>query len=388
MPSSPARSEAPPLNPSHPPRPAPHGPRSADTRHPSRESAMTTTPNIAIVGATGAVGREMLTVLEQRQFPHAALTLLASERSAGVAIDYRAKPHTVEPLSERSFDSMRPGDIALFSAGSSISKKFGPIAADRGVVVIDNSSAFRMDPGVPLLVPEVNPDALGPGYRIIANPNCSAIILLVALTPLRRAFGIDRIVVSTYQAASGAGAKAMDELLSQSREALAGRPVLPGAHSGGVFHEPYAFNLFSHNAAVDPSTGLNGEEQKMVDESRKIWNDPALRLAPTCIRVPVLRAHAQAINLTLRTPTTETHLRDALARGAGVQIVDDRSNNLFPTPLKASGKDNVLVGRIRPDPTQDRGRGWDLFIAGDQLRKGAALNAVQIAEILLQRRAR
>jgi aspartate-semialdehyde dehydrogenase len=377
------------------------------------------TPSLAIAGATGAVGREMLEILEQRRFPHAHIKALASPRSAGQKLPYRgvAGGHlTVEPLTH---DSLKNIDIALFSAGSSISKEFAPAAAKSGCIIIDNSSAFRMSEGVPLTIPEVNPDSIAhllfsatPSLRhsvtsslpnIIANPNCSTIILLMALTPLRQAFGVERAIVSTYQAASGAGAKGMDELEAQTRDDLAGKPVRPGIESGGVFHEPYAFNLFSHNTAIDPVTGLNVEETKVILETRKIWNDPIVALTATCIRVPVRRAHAESVNVTLKRPATTQQLREALAKFPGVELVDDRASNLFPTPLKASGKDNVLVGRIRPDTSchysAALGRvvpgtpqpidynapfySFDLFICGDQLRKGAALNAVQIAELLL-----
>jgi aspartate-semialdehyde dehydrogenase len=348
-------------------------------------------PNIAIVGATGAVGREMLEILEQRRFPHASIRLLASERSAGLKIKYRGEMHTVQALTQ---DALRGVDIALFSAGSSISKQFCHEAARHGCTTIDNSSAFRMDKDVPLVVPEVNPEALGPGKptirfadgrgRIIANPNCTTIILLVALTPLRQAFGVERVIVSTYQAASGAGAKGIDELERLTRADLAGEPVQPQ-----FFHEPYAFNLFSHNTAVDPVTGLNVEEQKVIAETRKIWNDPAVQVSPTCIRVPVRRAHAESINVTLKKPATVAQVREILSRARGVTIVDDRAANSFPTPLKASGKDDVLIGRIRADPSRASPPeapclGFDLFVCGDQLRKGAALNAIQIAEMLLE----
>ncbi len=351
---------------------------------------MTTSPHIAIAGATGAVGREMLAILEQRRFPHASIKLLASEKSAGQKIQYRAEKHTVEALTA---ESLKGVDIALFSAGSGISKQFAPDAAMHGCTTVDNSSAFRMDPGIPLVIPEVNPEALGPGSpairlpdgrgRIIANPNCTTIILLMALTPLRRAFGVERVIVSTYQAASGAGAKGIDELERLTRADLAGEPL-----AAAFFHEPYAFNLFSHNTAVDPETGLNQEEQKVINETRKIWNDPSVAVSPTCIRVPVRRAHAESINVTLKKPATAEQVRDCLARFPGVGIEDDRAANRFPTPLKASGRDDVLVGRVRPDPSRcaDPGApcvGFDLFVCGDQLRKGAALNAIQIAELLL-----
>lgn len=345
-------------------------------------------PTLAIVGATGAVGRDFLTLLQERRFPHGDLRLFASPRSAGTALTYRGEPFTVQPLASDSFFGV---DIALFSAGASTSRQYAPAAVRAGAVVVDNSSAFRMDPSTPLVVPEVNPEALEamrdrPG--IIANPNCSAIILLVALTPIRKAFGIERIVVSTYQAASGAGAQAMQELLDQTAAVLAGRHAEPR-----VFPEPCAFNVFSHNSAVDDATGLNVEEQKMIEETRKIWNDPDLRMSPTCIRVPVLRAHSESVNMTLKSPATEAEVRAVLAEAPGVRLVDDRAANRFPTPLKAAHGDDILVGRIRPDPSQRvangpdgaRYHGFNLFISGDQLRKGAALNAIQIAESFISR---
>ncbi len=347
--------------------------------------------DIAVVGATGAVGREFLSVLEQRRFPHRRVRLLASERSAGSSLPFAGQSLRVEALGERSFEGV---GVALFSAGSGPSKQFGPVAVKAGALVVDNSSAFRMDPSIPLVVPEVNPEAVRSLHRpgatpvagIIANPNCSTIIMLVAVNPLRKSFGVERVVVSTYQAASGAGAAAMQELRDQAADVLAGRPARPV-----IFKEPYAFNLFSHNSALDPATGRNLEEQKMVDESRKIWNDPNVRITATCIRVPVMRAHAESINVTLKEPATERQVRGALTGAPGLEILDDRAANAFPTPLKASGKDAVLVGRIRPDESQEtfgsgpeaRHKGFNLFVCGDQLRKGAALNAVQIAELLI-----
>jgi aspartate-semialdehyde dehydrogenase len=338
-------------------------------------------PRIAVVGATGAVGREILTILEQRSTPHAELRLLASPRSAGSTLPFKGQSLPIAALAPNCFDAV---DIALFSAGSTVSKEWAPKAIAAGATVVDNSSAFRMDPNVPLIVPEVNPTALpkagprGRGAGIIANPNCTAIIMLVALNPLKRAFGIERIVVSTYQAASGAGARGMDELLTQTRAVLAGEPAVPH-----LFHEPYAFNLFSHNTAIDPATGLNAEETKVIQEARKIWNDPQVRITATCIRVPVLRAHTESINVTLRWPSTEEKVRQAIAAGPGIRIIDDRARNSFPTPLKASGQDDVLIGRIRRDESLQGGFGFDMLVCGDQLRKGAAQNAIQIAELLI-----
>jgi aspartate-semialdehyde dehydrogenase len=346
-------------------------------------------PVIAVVGATGAVGREMLAVLEQRAFRHAAVRAFASPRSAGSTIPYRGAGITVEALTDHWPAGI---DCALLSAGSGVSKMIGPKAAAAGTVVIDNSSAFRMTAGVPLVVPEINMHHVptrAPGTgQIIANPNCSTIILLMAITPLHRAFGVQRAVVSTYQAASGAGWQAMEALRTETAQALAGAP--PRA---SLFHEPYAFNLFCHNSPLDIATGLNQEEQKMIAETRKIWGEDDVRISATCVRVPVMRAHCESVNLTLRRPATLNQLRHALRAAPGVQVIDDRASNAFPTPLKASGGDDVLIGRLRPDPSQlPPGApapgddtpciGFDLFIAGDQLRKGAALNAVQIAERL------
>ncbi len=340
---------------------------------------------VAMVGATGAVGKELIQLLEARGFPVGELRLLASARSAGKYLPFRGGEVTVQELSRESLEGV---DVAFFSASGAISREWGPVAVKLGAVVVDNSSAFRMTPGTPLIVPEVNGDELDafnergePG--IIANPNCSTIVMLMAVTPLRNAFGVERIVVSTYQAASGAGAEAMRELEDQTRDVLAGKEPQPR-----IFPEPYAFNLFSHNSAMDARTGRNLEEQKMIDETHKIWGDDSVRISPTCIRVPVMRAHSESVNIQLSTPATEAQVREALAAAPGVRIVDDRAANRFPTPREASGLDDVLVGRVRPDESLpfegDRYHGFDLFLSGDQLLKGAALNAVQIAEGLLK----
>lgn len=340
---------------------------------------MTTACNVAIVGATGAVGLEFLAVLEHRDFPVGNLRLLASHRSAGKTLTFRGQSFVVEELAENSFAGM---DLALFSASGSISKTFAPIASEAGCTVVDNSSAFRMDPGTPLVVPEVNPEAvqgMGVGKGgIVANPNCSTIIMLVPVSPLRAAAGLTRLVVSTYQAASGAGAAAMAELEQQTREVLAGEPP-----TCNVFDRQYAFNLFSHNSDIGEE-GYNTEEVKMVRESRRIWNDDDVRISATCVRVPVMRAHAESINLEFKRPLSEADARSLLAEAPGVRLVDDRPANHFPTPLEASGEDDVLVGRIRQDISRNGEQtGLDLFVCGDQLLKGAALNAVQIAELLL-----
>lgn len=345
-------------------------------------------PNVAIAGVTGAVGQEFLQVLAERDFPIGNLKLLASARSAGKTITFKGKDHTVEQLTEDSFKDV---DLVLSSAGGSISKKYAPIAVEAGAVVVDNTSAFRMTEGVPLVVPEVNADAvkasgiaLGSKAGIIANPNCSTIIMLVPVTPLHRKAKVKRMVVSTYQAASGAGAAAMRELETQTREVLEGKTSAELTQD--IFKLQYAFNLFSHNSDIGPE-GYNTEETKMVHETHKIWaQTPGVddsRITATCVRVPVMRAHAESINLSFEDELTEDQARDLLAASPGVQVIDDRTNNRFPMPLDATGKDDVYVGRIRRDISQDGAHGLDLFVCGDQIRKGAALNAVQIAELLL-----
>jgi aspartate-semialdehyde dehydrogenase len=341
-------------------------------------------PSIAIVGATGAVGREFLAILEQRRTPHGELRLLASARSAGLSVAYRGGRLSVQELSEDSFEGI---DIALFSAGGNISRTFCPIAAQRGALVIDNSSAFRMDEAVPLIVPEINGDLLDDVHDdaefggIIANPNCSTIIALMAVTPLYDAVGIKRMVISTYQAASGGGAAMMNELEQQARDYAAGR-----SYTQDVLGRQYLFNLFSHNSAMGED-GYNAEETKMARETHKIWGDDGVAITATCVRVPVLRAHCESINLTFRKPLSEDAARKILAQAAGIKVVDDRAANKFPEPIEASGIDEVLVGRIRADFSQEPGMGLNLFVAGDQLRKGAALNAIQIAERLMAKRA-
>ena len=338
-------------------------------------------PTVAVVGATGAVGREMLAVLEQRRFPCREIRALASARSAGTNMPYSGGRLTVQELTEDSFNGV---DIALFSAGGTVSKKFAPVAAQRGAIVIDNSSAFRMDENVPLVVPEINDDVLDDlngGGAIIANPNCSTIIALMAVTPIYDAVGVDRMIVSTYQAASGAGAAAMQELEQQAREFVEGK-----SFTTAIFGRQYLFNLFSHNSAMGED-GYNQEEMKMVKETHKIWGDDSVGITATCVRVPVLRAHCESINLTLRKPLSEDEAREILENAPGVRVVDDRAKNKFPEPVDASGIDEVLVGRIRADYSQMHGYGLNMFVAGDQLRKGAALNAVQIAEAVMERRA-
>ena len=333
-------------------------------------------PNIAIVGATGAVGAALLDCLDQRRFPLRGLHLLASARSAGRTLTFKGETIAVEELTETSLDGI---DIALFSAGSGIARRFAPIAVEAGALVIDNSSAWRMDPNVPLVVPEVNGATALAHRGIIANPNCVAAILTVALAPLHRAFPIQRLSVATYQAASGAGAAAMEELRESTAAFLCGE-----AYAQRVLPHPYAFNLFNHDSAVDPDTGYNGEELKVIAETRRILAQPDLSIGITCVRVPVLRAHAMAATLTFDRPVTPEQARALLADAPGLRLVDDRAANHFPMPSEASGQDDVLVGRIRTDLGDPSGRSLSVFIAGDQLLKGAALNAVQIAEILVR----
>jgi len=329
------------------------------------------TYHVAIVGATGAVGTEFLQLLESREFPLASLRLLASERSAGRSLAFRGRPHPVELLTANSFKGI---DIALFSAGGSRSREFAAAAVEAGALVIDNSSAFRMDPDVPLVIPEINPEDIAWNKGIIANPNCSTIVMLMAVAPLRQLAPVRRIVASTYQAASGAGALAMQELVEQTNDVLRDRPL-----QRRVFPHPIAFNLFSHNTKID-DTGYNEEERKMIYESRKILHDSALKITATCIRVPVVRAHSESINIEFEAgqrPTLEA-IRNALNHFPGVRVVDNREENHFPMPIEASGQDDVLVGRLRYDLSNDDA--IDLFLSGDQILKGAALNGLQIAE--------
>ena len=330
--------------------------------------------NVAIVGATGAVGQEFLTVLTERDFPIKNLKLLASARSTGKAVEYRGKTYAVEELTRESFDGVQ---IAFFSAGGSISKEFAPAAVASKAVVVDNTSAFRMKDGIPLVVPEVNADQIQKHNGLIANPNCSTIIMNVPVWPLHRANRVKRIIVSTYQAVSGAGAWGLHELEAQQRAYVAGQPI-----AKEKFPHQIVNNLFCHNTKV-AENGYNEEENKMILETRKIFGDGRIMVSATCVRVPVPRAHSESINLEFERPMSPEQVREILAKAPGVKVVDDRAGNHFPMPLEASGQDDVLVGRIRQDVSRDDGRGIELFVSGDQLRKGAATNAVQIAERLI-----
>ncbi|MFB8787276.1 MAG: aspartate-semialdehyde dehydrogenase [Potamolinea sp.] len=327
---------------------------------------------VAILGATGAVGAELLELLESRNFPIADLKLLASPRSSGRTLSFKGENLPVEAVTENSFDNI---DVVLASAGGSISKAFGPKAVEKGAVVIDNSSAFRLDPKVPLVVPEVNPEAAATHQGIIANPNCTTILMAIAVWPLHQVQPVQRIVAATYQSASGAGQRAMEEVKAQALAILQGET--PTTES---FPYPLAFNLFPHNTPINDQ-GYCEEEMKMVNETRKIFNAPSLRVSATCVRVPVLRAHSEAINLEFAQPFPVEQARELLANAPGVKLVEDWKANYFPMPIDASGRDEVLVGRIRQDISHPCG--LELWLCGDQIRKGAALNAVQIAELLV-----
>jgi aspartate-semialdehyde dehydrogenase len=334
-------------------------------------------PVVAIVGVTGAVGAEFIATMDRRGFRVGRLKALASARSAGKTIDFRGEKIVIEELGDNSFDGV---DIALFSAGGGISRKYAPVAVKAGAVVVDNSSAFRMDPDVPLVIPEINAVRIREHKGIIAVPNCAAITALVPLWPIHRLNRIKRVILSTYQAASGAGAAAMQELLDSTRACLEGQPYKPK-----VFPHSCAFNLFNHDTAIDPATGYNDEETKVMRETRKIFEDDRIAVGVTCVRVPVLRAHSEAITFECERPITEDEVRAVLSAASGVKIVDDRVRNYFPMPVDASGQDDVLVGRIRRDLSDPSGHSISMFAAADQLLKGAALNAIQIAELLPRR---
>jgi len=330
---------------------------------------------VAVVGATGAVGREMIKTLEQRNFPVKKLVALASKRSAGKRLKFKEEEVVVQELRPESFEGV---DIALFSAGGDRSKEFAPEAVKRGAVVIDNSSAFRMERDVPLVVPEVNPEDVEWHKGIIANPNCSTIQMVVVLKPLHDVAKIKRVVVSTYQAVSGAGAEAIEELKEQTRAVLEGREAPPPKK----IPKQIAFNCVPH---IDKffESGYTREELKMINETKKIMHDDSIKVSPTCVRVPVFIGHSEAVNIEFERPITVEEAREVLSRAPGVKVVDDFENLVYPTSIDVAGKDEVLVGRIREDDTIENG--LNLWIVGDNLRKGAALNAVQIAELLLEK---
>ena len=330
--------------------------------------------NVAVVGATGAVGTEMMLTLEQRDFPVAELRPLASSRSAGRTVPFKGKQVPVAELSKDAFDGI---DIALFSAGGARSKEFAPAAVKAGAVVVDNTSHFRMQPDVPLVVPEVNPEDIEQHNGIIANPNCSTIQMVVALKPIHDAARVVRVVVATYQSTSGAGAKATDEMVEQSRALLEGRE-----HAPAVFPHQIAFNCIPHipqSGGFGPN-GYTSEEMKMVNETRKMFHDETIRISATCVRVPVERSHSEAVNVQTERKLTADAARELLSKAPGVVVVDDPGANLYPLATMAADKDPVYVGRIREDISQESG--LDMWVVSDNLRKGAALNAIQIAERL------
>ena len=335
--------------------------------------------NVAILGATGAVGQEFLNLIEERNFPFAELKMLASKRSAGKKIQFMGKEYTVEEATEDSFKGV---DIALF-AGGAASKTFAPAAVKAGAVVIDNSSAFRMDPEVPLVVPEVNPEAIANHKGIIANPNCSTIIMVMALKPLYNVSKIKRVVVSTYQAVSGGGKEAMAELEEQVKAINEGRPVvaniLPGASLAK--HYQIAFNLIPQ-IDVFKDNLYTKEEMKMNDETKKIMSDDSMRITATTIRVPVYRSHAESVNVEFEDEISVEKAREVLAAFPGVTLTDNPDEQIYPMPLETSGKDDVEVGRIRKDYSIDNA--LNFWVCGDQIRKGAALNALQIAEYMIK----
>lgn len=332
----------------------------------------------AIMGATGAVGMEFMKILEQRHFPCSSLKLLASERSKGRKLLFRGKMIEIEILNENSFKDV---DLVLASAGASVSKEFAPIAAKSGAVVVDNTSYFRMDPEIPLVVPEVNAHAIEKHKGIISNPNCSTIQMVVALAPIHRKIGIKRIVVSTYQSVSGKGLKAIDEMIEQTKSILAGNTNLTMKQ----FPHQIAFNVLPH---IDSflENGYTKEEMKMVNETRKIMEDQSIAVTATTVRVPVVKSHSESVNIELKRKATPDEIREILKSAPGVEVVDDPSKNDYPLAIYAEGRDETFVGRIRQDVSLPEGNGIDMWIVSDNIRKGAALNAIQIAEILIEKK--
>ena len=331
--------------------------------------------NVAVAGATGAVGRKMLEILEERKFPVANLKVLASARSAGQTLLFNGNFLVVEELKENSFEGV---DIALFSAGAGVSQKFAPFAVKSGCIVIDNSSAFRMEPLIPLVVPEVNPEAIGEKPSIISNPNCSTIQMVVALKPIHDKFKIRRVVVSTYQSVSGSGQKAIDELKNQTKNILEMKPIKPN-----VYAHQIAFNCIPH-IDIFLKNGYTKEEMKMVEETRKILSDASIRISPTTVRVPVFYSHSESLNVETERPISAAKVKDLLSRMKSVRVVDSPEANEYPLAIDAEGKDEVFVGRIRDDISCENA--VNFWVVSDNLRKGAALNAVQIAEYLTIRR--
>ncbi len=329
--------------------------------------------NVAIMGSTGIVGQELLNLLSERNFPLGELTLLASVRSKGKVINYQGKEITVKELTHNSFENV---DIVLASAGGSLSAEYAPSAVKAGAVVIDNTSHFRMDSNVPLVIPEINSQEIKNHKGIIANPNCSTIIMLLPLWPLQKKYGIRRLVVSTYQAASGAGALAMQELKEEMQAILDDKN-----YDRTVIPHQYAFNLFPHNSPMTEN-GYCEEEMKMVNETQKIWNQPNFKISVTCVRVPVLRAHCKSLNIEFDQPVMVEEIYKGLESAKGVTVLENRESNRWPMPIDVSGQDPVFVGRVRQDVSNPNA--IEMWVTGDQIRKGAALNAIQIAEELIK----
>ena len=327
--------------------------------------------NVAVAGATGAVGRKMLEILEERKFPVATLKALASAKSVGQTLTFNGGPVTVEELNENSFEGV---DISLFSAGASVSRQFAPSAVKSGCIVIDNSSAFRMEPDVPLVVPEVNPDAINSNAGIIANPNCSTIQMVVVLKPIHDKFKIKRVVVSTYQSVSGSGQKAIKELQNQTKNLLDGKTA-----ELNVYPHQIAFNCIPH-IDIFLDNGYTKEEMKMIDETRKILGDPSIMVSPTTVRVPVFYSHSESINVETLRPINAREVRELLSGMDGIRVTDNPETNEYPLAIDGAGKDEVFVGRIRDDISCKNA--INFWVVSDNLRKGAALNAVQIAEYL------
>jgi aspartate-semialdehyde dehydrogenase len=330
--------------------------------------------NVAVAGATGAVGRKMLEILAERNFPVANLKVLASARSVGQTLSFKGNPVTVEELNENSFGGV---DIALFSAGAGVSRQFAPSAVKSGCIVIDNSSAFRMEPNIPLVVPEVNPEAIGSDPGIIANPNCSTIQMVVALKPIHDNFKIKRVVVSTYQSVSGSGQKAIEELQNQTKNLLDGKSSKPS-----VYPHQIAFNCLPH-IDIFLENGYTKEEMKMVEETQKILGDASIQVSPTTVRVPVFYSHSESVNVETEKPMNAAEVKKILSGQSGIRVVDNPEKNEYPLAIDATDRDEVFVGRIRDDISCENA--INFWVVSDNLRKGAALNAIQIAEYLIQR---
>jgi len=335
--------------------------------------------HIAVVGATGAAGTELLRVLERRNFPVASLRLIGSKRSVGKSVRFREEPISVQELGDRSFDKI---DIAFFSAGGDVSRSHVPMACQSNAIAIDKSSAFRMDPHVPLVIPEINAEDVRQNRGVIANPNCTTTVMLMALYPLHRVFGVRRACATSFQAVSGSGARGIEELKRQVENAEQGKKLFSGPGSAPpatIYPHPIAFNLLPHIDAF-LENGYTKEEAKMQDEAQKIMHLPELRISATCVRVPVYRAHSVAVSAEFERVISVEQAREVLAKAPGLELVDEPQSNRYPMPLSVAGKDNCQVGRVRLDCAFENGLSF--WVSGDQLLKGAALNAVQIAELL------